>query len=64
MTDMRSECAGKFAAHEERIRDCEEYQLKNNGAIIRLDSKFDKVIYLLLASLGAVITDLVLHVMR
>jgi len=58
MEVIHAECAAKFANHEARIEDCEEYQLKNNGAVVRLDSKFNKVIYLLLAALGALVANL------
>ena len=64
MAEMLAGCSERFGRLDERVKDCEDYQCKNNGAIVRLDSKFNKVIYLLLASLGAVITDLVIHICR
>jgi hypothetical protein len=64
MTDMRSECAGKFAGHEERIRDCEDYQKKNNGAIVSLNQKYDKIVFLLVATLASTTASLVLLLLR
>jgi hypothetical protein len=61
---MRAECAGKFSAHEERIRDCEDYQRKNNGAIVSLNQKYDKIVHLLIATLLSTTASLLLLLLR
>ena len=36
MAEVIVQCAERFARLEERVEDCEEYQNKNNGAIVRM----------------------------
>jgi len=38
--EMQMECVKTFANHEERLHNCENYQKRNNGAVLKMSDEF------------------------
>ena len=55
VTMATEEVATVVARHDERIENLEGWQKKQNGALIRIDQKVDRLLYWLMGEMAALI---------
>lgn len=53
-----------YARLEERVEDLEEYRMKQNGMLQKLDEKFDKIMLWIIGLLGGIVADLILNLLK
>lgn len=58
-TDVNSQVAVKLENHETRIHHLEEWELKQNSHLEKIQQRLDQSIWFLMALLGGVLTTLV-----
>jgi hypothetical protein len=64
LTMNAEEVAAKMAEHEARLGHLEDYQKTQNGALLRVADRTDKLYYWVIATLGGVLANLFVAVAK